>query len=104
MNHRILASLGVMPLVLGVAISASAQAQKTTPAPAAKPATAKVWTVGRTPDGQPDLQGYWTNNSYTPLQRPNGVTKEFYTVPELREAEKKAAEREEEQTVPGTVA
>src|SRR4029079_19243076 len=25
--------------------------------------------VPRTPDGQPDLQGYWTNDSYTPLER-----------------------------------
>ena len=23
-----------------------------------------------TPDGQPDLQGYWTNDTYTPLERP----------------------------------
>jgi len=28
------------------------------------------WTVPRTPDGQPDLQGIWANNSATPLQRP----------------------------------
>jgi hypothetical protein len=24
----------------------------------------------RTADGHPDLQGYWTNDSYTPLERP----------------------------------
>ncbi len=28
------------------------------------------WTVSRTPDGQPDLQGYWTNATYIPLERP----------------------------------
>ena len=28
------------------------------------------WTAPRTPDGQPDLQGIWTNNSATPMQRP----------------------------------
>jgi hypothetical protein len=28
------------------------------------------WSVPRTPDGRPDLQGNWTNNSVTPLQRP----------------------------------
>ena len=34
----------------------------------------------RTPDGQPDLQGYWTNDSYTPLERPLELgTKEFFT-------------------------
>ena len=28
------------------------------------------WTLPRTPDGQPDLQGVWANNTATPLQRP----------------------------------
>ena len=36
----------------------------------------------RTPDGQPDLQGYWTNATFTPLQRPENVDKEFYTAEE----------------------
>src|ERR1700760_3204234 len=27
----------------------------------------------RTPDGQPDLQGYWTNATLTPLERGNVV-------------------------------
>ena len=26
--------------------------------------------IPRTADGRPDLQGYWTNDSYTPLERP----------------------------------
>ena len=29
--------------------------------------------------GHPDLQGFRTNQTYTPLQRPDGVTKAFYT-------------------------
>ncbi len=33
-------------------------------------ATAKPWTLPRTIDGQPDLQGVWSNNNATPLQRP----------------------------------
>jgi hypothetical protein len=32
-----------------------------------KPA-GKPWTVGRTPDGQPDLQGMWTNYDQTPFE------------------------------------
>ncbi len=28
------------------------------------------WTVPRTPDGRPDLNGIWANDSATPLQRP----------------------------------
>src|ERR1043165_1682193 len=35
-------------------------------APKARAASA----LPRTPDGRPDLQGFWTNDSYTPLERP----------------------------------
>jgi hypothetical protein len=64
----------------------------------------KKWAPPRTPNGQPDLQGFWTNSTYTPLERPQGVNKEFYTKEEALEAEKKAASQESEQTAPGTVA
>jgi hypothetical protein len=37
---------------------------------AAKPAARESWTVPRTPDGQPDFEGYWTNSTLTPLERP----------------------------------
>src|SRR5437879_11699255 len=30
----------------------------------------KSWTTPRTPVGKPDLQGYWTSESFTPLERP----------------------------------
>jgi hypothetical protein len=30
----------------------------------------KAWTQTRTPDGQPDLQGTWTNATITPFERP----------------------------------
>ena len=29
------------------------------------------WTVSRTPDGRPDLQGMWTNYDPTPFERLN---------------------------------
>jgi len=38
-----------------------------TPAPKS---SAKNWTVPRTPDGKPDLQGVWTNATITPMERP----------------------------------
>src|ERR1700719_2181547 len=47
---------------------------------------AKAWTVPRTPGGHPDFQGYWTNSTYTPLERPAALgTKEFYTEAEESE-------------------
>src|SRR5438046_4912987 len=64
----------------------------------------KGYSTPRTADGQPDLQGFWTNSTYTPLERPANVVKEFYTPEEAVAAEKAAAVRETEQTTPGTVA
>jgi hypothetical protein len=37
---------------------------------AAEPTAAKSWIAPHTPDGQPDLQGVWTNSTLTPLERP----------------------------------
>jgi len=107
MNARVLTVLGTTVLAVALAIvvlpSAPVSAQSR-PAAAKSGSASKPWTLPRTADGAPDLQGYWTNNSYTPLERPDGVTKDFYTPAELKEAEKKAQLREEEQTTPGTVA
>ncbi len=39
-----------------------------------------TWTAPRLPDGRPDLQGYWTTQTFTPLERPDYlVGKEFFT-------------------------
>jgi hypothetical protein len=67
-------------------------------------AQSKPWSAPRTADGHPDLQGYWTNNTYTPLERPKDVTKAFYTKEEAVDMEKRAAAEEVAQTTPGTVA
>ena len=44
-----------------------------TPAAAAGQSGDQSWTVPRTVDGQPDLQGVWANNSATPLERPEAL-------------------------------
>jgi len=112
MNHRFLTVLGAAALAIALTAvlltpaTAAGQTVKSGASAitiAAPKASTKPFAVPKTPDGQPDLQGYWTNNTYVQLERPNGVTKEFYTREEAIEAAKKAAAREEEQTVPGTV-
>jgi hypothetical protein len=67
-------------------------------------AQTSTYRAPRTPDGQPDLQGFWTNSTYVPLERPEGVAKEFFTPEEAAENERRAAAREAGQTVPGTTA
>jgi hypothetical protein len=86
MSRRLLASC---VFVLVVAPSLAGQATQ--------------WRPPRTPDGQPDLQGFWTNATYTPLERPRNVTKEFYTPAEAAALEKQLAAADAAQTEPGTV-
>ena len=48
----------------------------------------------RTPDGQPDLQGVWTNITITPLERPaNLADQAFFTAAEARQYEKETVDR-----------
>jgi hypothetical protein len=59
-----------------------------------------TYKVPRTPDGQPDLQGYWTNLTYTPLERPRALaTKPFYTEQEAAAAFKNAIADAQDQIV-----
>ena len=74
------------------------------PVAAQAPDPVAGYTLPRTADGQPDFEGFWTNASYTPLQRPEGVADEFYTAEEVATMQARAAERETAQTVPGTTA
>jgi hypothetical protein len=81
---------------------ATAKPAATTARPA--PAAAKAYKAPRTPDGQPDLGGFWSNATYTPLERAQNVTKEFYTPEEFAKLRKERQATEEEQTTPGTTA
>src|SRR5689334_4982261 len=106
MNHRYLVLSSGVAMLLAVAwLAAMPVAGQAPSAPArTNRSAAKAYTAPRTPDGQPDLQGFWTNATYTPLERPKGVTKDFFTREEALAVIKKAAQEESEQTEPGTVA
>lgn len=56
-----------------------------------------TWTA-RTPDGQPDLQGIWTNSTLTPLERPAALAqKQFYTDEELAVLQRQRAQADHDQ-------
>src|SRR5262245_16718920 len=60
-------------------------------APAAVGQTQKTTKPLRTPDGKPDLQGVWSDNTLTPLERPRKLgAKEFYTDAEFADLTRRA--------------
>jgi hypothetical protein len=65
-RHRL--AFAIFPVVCGVAAAVTLSAQ-TSSRPAA-PAASQQRASARTPDGHPDFQGIWANNTVTPLQRP----------------------------------
>src|SRR5512134_202594 len=73
----------------------SVAAQSATPPPdGGAPAG---WKVPRTPDGKPDLQGVWGNNSVTPMTRPRQwKDKTTLTEAELNELKALAATQVDE--------
>jgi hypothetical protein len=106
MNHRLLVPVSGLVVLIAVMLvgNVPAAGQAASAAATTNGASATPYTAPRTPDGQPDLQGFWTNATYTPLERPANVTKALYTPEEVAAAIKAAVARESAQTEPGTTA
>jgi hypothetical protein len=75
MSHRSLAAwvtVSVIGCLATLPVAAQGQVQSE--------ADTGTWTLPRTPDGQPDLQGFWTTQTFTPLERPDHLADQaFYT-------------------------
>jgi hypothetical protein len=85
--------LGIRPpavtaLLLFTALSGSAAAQAPAGASASDTAHAAkhAWSAPLTSDGQPNLQGHWTNDTYTPFERPVELGEKALFTPEEAEA------------------
>src|SRR5262245_2806284 len=91
----------IAPLLLsaGVAIAFGSapldgQSVQSRKSPQAAPATAAAAKAAKTPWGEPDLQGLWSNRTITPLERPRELgDRQFYTEQEVADRERQAVIR-----------
>jgi hypothetical protein len=92
MHRKFPIIVAVSALACLTPLPAAAQAGR---APAADPPTAaKKWTAPRTPWGEPDLQGTYSNRTITPFERPANVNgREFFTPEEVAAMEKRAQQQ-----------
>ncbi|HEV3198497.1 MAG TPA: hypothetical protein VGZ73_11330 [Bryobacteraceae bacterium] len=93
MRHRFLIGrravvLVILFLVLAVALDAQAPS-----AASNQKGKADSWTAPRAAGGHPDLEGFWTNATLTPFERPAEFAgKEFFTESEAGDFEKRSLE------------
>jgi hypothetical protein len=87
---------GGLAVALALSIPfAPLNAQVAEKAPAKKaPASSKAWVMPRTPEGKPDFQGNWTNETQTPFER-MGNQGPTLTDAQAAALEKRAADVEE---------
>jgi hypothetical protein len=93
MRIRLLKSMGAVAAIISVLVflkPAQVTVAQEGPTPSVKaPAAAQVL---KTPWGEPDLQGIWTDESDTPLQRPaKYANQEFFTEAQRAELDKERA-------------
>ena len=85
MDHAARAARAVVVAVVAIVFLAPVSAAAQNAAPAQEQVRsgadgAGEWTLPRTADGRPDLQGYWTTQTFTPLERPVHLgNREFFS-------------------------
>jgi hypothetical protein len=88
MSHRYICSFAALIALVSLAQGQGPQGSNT-----GKAKTAQGRAAARTPDGHPDMSGYWANNNATPLQRPAVLAgRERLTDAEVDAMRKKAEE------------
>jgi len=103
MSNRVAISSGALAIAAFAALLfaptfGAAQSSRAAGSADAKTATSKTkapvnthtWTTPRTPDGQPDLHGYWTSETFTPLERPPKYARREFLTDEEAQAVQKA--------------
>jgi hypothetical protein len=70
MTYRHLTSLAILAVVASALMALEPVAAQV---PAQAAGARGAWTAPRTPWGDPDLQGVWTNSTTTPLERPDAL-------------------------------
>ncbi len=99
MRHRLLQSIGIAAAIALVSVTmARVNGGAQTRTPVLKPApeqnavpAPQTAAAAKTPWGEPDLQGIWSVELLVPLERPAGVTNEFYTEEEVAELDRQRA-------------
>ena len=90
MHDRGFALMGVLVIVLAAVVLMGRPVAGQTPAAAATAVPATTWTA-RTPWGDPDIQGIWSNHTLAPLERPEDLgDKAFLTDAEFAERQERA--------------